>query len=544
MDYDRKTKALMKEIKTLDESLDRGILPKLAQLEKIADSLNDDYLTGFTCYYYSFAIYYFDPKRKNFMQYLSRAVHALMKVRDHEMLARVFNLVAIDAASYGSYDVAYNYYMNALYEALMNGSIVFLTVIETNLSLLFLELRDFRQALQHIKNAIRYMKDYQNTEMRIFTLHAAYVDEAAIYLEMKDYTAATKSLQKAMRILPRSTAPDEDLSLSLTLIRFRLAEINGETEEQKKQFDTLIGMLKREPNPEGYAEDIRNLGRFLMQRDEMTRVRKLIDTVGEGLMASHRVHVLRMLSTMKVQYAIATENKKYLRAALDEQQHVMECNRSNLNRTHNYTLDLVELNSSIRRDHLHTRTEHARLEKKAYQDALTGLPNLRRLNKDLSAAFDRSYQNRTPLGIAFLDIDNFKEYNDTFGHIEGDRCLVAVAKEVARLCESVTQKDALVSCGRYGGDEFVIIYEGLTQQQIRRMSAELNEQIRSLARVFPGNPQGGIVTVSQGICVGIPKCKERVWNYLSEADKAMYMVKKARLTSRPKRDGICLRMIK
>lgn len=537
MEYDLRTQALMKEIKMLDESFDKGILPKLALLEKTATALKDDYLLGFTYYYYSFASYYFDKERKNFTHYLSLAVHYLMKVEDHEMLARVFNLVAIDTFSYGSYDVAYNYYVNALHEAEADGSEVFMTVIETNISLLFLELKDYKKAKEHIERAIKIISKFREGYVQPFSLQAAYVDEAAINLELEKYTAAKKSLDKAVSIFPESNAPDEDLKLSITLIKYRLA-CEEKNKNEKQLFKDLLTYLKEEQYPDGYMSDIRHLCNYLLKNNKYEEVESVIKIINDGIFASGRVHIIQMFTTLKVNYALVTN--KNLKQALAEQQYYRNTYRSNLNKIHNYTMELVEINNTIRKEQQENRKERIRLEDKAYHDALTGLANRRMLNKLLASSFESAYHNKTMLGIELLDIDCFKNYNDTYGHLEGDKCLIAIARELERICDMKLKDSATIYCGRYGGDEFVIIYEDLDKKRILSLAKSIKEQIEDLAIKHEGNPKGGFITLSQGICIGIPEEKQRIWDYLSQADVAMYKVKKARYTKHPKKDGICL----
>ncbi|MBR2066895.1 MAG: GGDEF domain-containing protein [Solobacterium sp.] len=536
MTYDLQTQALMQEIKVLDESLDKAILPKLKQLEKTATALNDDYLLGFTYYYYSFATYYLDEKRKKFAYYLSLAIHYLMRVEDHEMLARVFNMVAIDAYGYGSYDVTYNYYMNALHEAEAIDSELFQTVIETNLSLLFLELRDFKRAKRHIEKAIDFMS--VNKDVKPFSLHAAYVDEAAIYLELKNYVEARKSYEKAIEVLPKANAPDEDLKLSLSLIEFRLA--HAEKKDTKELEDRVINCLKEELYPDGYIGDIRNLCHYLLEVECIAMMGRVLEAVNDRIVHSGRIHIIRIFSTLKVDYARALKDDKYLKACLEEQQEYIHSHKTDVNLIQKYILELVELDNTIRNERLLTKKEHAHLEQKVYHDALTGIANRRMLNKLLSSSFERAYQNNALLGIELLDFNQFKEYNDTFGHLAGDECLKSVVKVIEQLCERNYPNQASMYCGRYGGDEFVLIYEGFNQEQILSLAKELNEQIKSLAIEHPSNKIEGIVTVSQGICVGIPEIKQRIWDFLAEADEAMYMVKRSRLKNKPLENGTYL----
>lgn len=527
----------------LDEHLDSKVLDKLIELEKIAIKEGDDYLLGFTYYYRSFAIYYFDSERVDFTKYLSLAVKYLMKVEDHEMLARVYNLIAIDAYAFGSYDVTYNYYLNALHEAKADGSIVFLTVIETNLSLLFLELRDFQKAKKHIKNAIRYMSKYLSKEFKFFSLHAAYVDEAAIYLELEEYDKAKESLDKAMAVLPSTSAPDEDLKLSISLIQFRLAHVDNNTRQANKYFKAIIDCLKNEQYPEGYIGDIRNITLYLLNTNELKKAKEIIDAVNDRILACDKAHITRIITTLKIELAKKLHDDVVLKQTLKQQQDFMKLNKSNINKVYGYTLDLVRIDNNIRKAQLETQKERERLEEKAYHDALTSLPNRRLMNQQLASSFESCYRKKLNFGVGILDLDFFKIYNDTYGHLKGDECL----KDVANILKDIASrnyKSGKVYAGRYGGDEFLIIYEALSKKEVNNIAFSIHEEICKKSIAFDLSKLGNTISVTQGICVDKPRNKQKIWDYLDKADDAMYEVKKGSISERIEKNGISIKTLK
>ena len=90
------------------------------------------------------------------------------------------------------------------------------------------------------------------------------------------------------------------------------------------------------------------------------------------------------------------------------------------------------------------------LSRVATLDGLTGVPNRRSMDEMLENAWRRAVRNRTPLSLILIDIDHFKEFNDRFGHVAGDRCLVRVANEMRR---TLRRPDDFLA--RYGGEEFL-----------------------------------------------------------------------------------------
>ncbi|WAC23721.1 GGDEF domain-containing protein [Blastomonas sp. SL216] len=155
---------------------------------------------------------------------------------------------------------------------------------------------------------------------------------------------------------------------------------------------------------------------------------------------------------------------------------------------------------------------------KAQRDQLTGLPNRWAFEQQFSAATIRAKERFEPLSVAFIDIDHFKQVNDTHGHEAGDRVLQLVAKTLDRFARG--------NChlARHGGEEFVIVLENTTtaeaKQQIDAVREDLAE--RSLVNKESGQPIGR-VTFSAGVAPFIPGEANR--QVLRNADAALYEAK-------------------
>ena len=155
-------------------------------------------------------------------------------------------------------------------------------------------------------------------------------------------------------------------------------------------------------------------------------------------------------------------------------------------------------------------------------DALTGLPNRAYLNNYAEETLTKALKNHTTFGIEILDIDFFKSVNDTYGHIEGDHYLTAVAD----LLYKITEEYKDVFAARYGGDEFVLVYYNKTLDEVNEIMEQLKQSTNSVK--LPETSKVGVdhVTLSQGCCNRVPEPMNRLWDYLSCADNILYEVKK------------------
>jgi diguanylate cyclase (GGDEF)-like protein len=155
------------------------------------------------------------------------------------------------------------------------------------------------------------------------------------------------------------------------------------------------------------------------------------------------------------------------------------------------------------------------LERQASQDVLTGLANRRRFEEDLAATMARSRRNGTTGALLMLDLDRFKEVNDSHGHPAGDRLIQEVAEALRRRTRA---GDHLA---RLGGDEFAVILPRCNREQARTAADAIAAEIREQ------HPPDGVepVTVSIGVAMFGDDPRTSVATVVSEADAAMYTAK-------------------
>lgn len=170
-------------------------------------------------------------------------------------------------------------------------------------------------------------------------------------------------------------------------------------------------------------------------------------------------------------------------------------------------------------DITHIKQTEARLEKLAYHDALTGLPNRLLFDERLEHAIRQAARHGGRLAVLYFDLDRFKQLNDTLGHQVGDALLEAIA---ARLGKRLRRSDTL---SRRGGDEFTVLLENLRQpEQAANVARDI---LRQLGKPFP-LPTGD--TVQTGTSIGIslfPDDGREAHELVERADAAMYEAKAA-----------------
>ncbi len=161
-----------------------------------------------------------------------------------------------------------------------------------------------------------------------------------------------------------------------------------------------------------------------------------------------------------------------------------------------------------------------RLNEMVEVDALTGLVNRRGFDRILHGEILAARREGTPLTLMLCDLDHFKRYNDTLGHVQGDECLKAVSRLLREVC--VRPRDV---AARYGGEEFALILPNTPRSGAMTFARALGSLLKARAIVHPGSPQGQVLTLSGGITTCVPDASTRAEGMLMRADEALYAAK-------------------
>lgn len=174
---------------------------------------------------------------------------------------------------------------------------------------------------------------------------------------------------------------------------------------------------------------------------------------------------------------------------------------------------------------LRDMTDHKRaqmaLEALAARDGLTGLVNRRSFDDILLREWQRARRDRRPLALIMIDVDQFKRYNDTYGHPQGDECL----RQVATVLQSALFRPGDIAA-RYGGEEFVVLLPAADADGAALVAKRIEEHLTRLALPHPASTHGR-VSVSMGIAAIEPDGKREPAVLLAAADAALYRAKHA-----------------
>jgi len=241
--------------------------------------------------------------------------------------------------------------------------------------------------------------------------------------------------------------------------------------------------------------------------DESLGVLQLLNaTDSKGYFVPFSDGIIPLIEALASQASVAMEN----RALLDEQ----EAQKQQLERE-------VDARTGELKDALTRLSEaHINLKEMNTFDAVTGIHNRQYFNESLEQEWRRAKREGYEVSMLMLDIDHFKRVNDTYGHLAGDECLAAIAKEVDRMFNRPSDVVA-----RYGGEEFVVVLPYISADNARRLAEQLREIIEGSTYLADGHDLQ--VTVSIGVATASPNDEVRSRDLIGWSDTVLYEAKSA-----------------
>ncbi|WP_429071595.1 diguanylate cyclase domain-containing protein [Aeromonas dhakensis] len=188
-------------------------------------------------------------------------------------------------------------------------------------------------------------------------------------------------------------------------------------------------------------------------------------------------------------------------------------NRELEQRVSERTMQLAESNRAL-------AEANKRLSMLSLEDPLTGIANRRQWDLTMQREWEWARRHQSLLAVLMIDVDEFKSYNDHFGHAKGDQCLQQVA---ALLQDAERRRTNLVA--RYGGEEFVILLCGPQPGEAERLAEQIHKGLSELKIPHPASRVADFITVSIGFSYLVPSL-DGTWQSLTEqADQALYHAK-------------------
>lgn len=446
-----------------------------------------------------------------------KAYEFLKDSQFEDLLLVTCNLLGVIYTNISDEQSAMEYYFKALNMARSSKNHMMCSAIYSNLAHLYEEQGAYERALANVEDAYHYSNLANDNEQNInYSRYNYDVDRAHIRFLQGDYTQSLSLINQVL------TAPDLSRSLyaeSLLLKGKLLFHLN-----QKDQLNEILPKL---------------LSFFLEYKDPLIKAKQNMRYLDLCLLASITDHLDDILKETKgllgnaslpnkwieyydlmMRYSTLIQDTKQMNYAAEQYYYWSKkqdsfLSQSKLARIKNRSALFDVLKKKEQLNKLGTY-----LENKAAHDELTHINNRYGLNQYLKQSFDFASREHIPFGVILIDVDYFKEYNDFYGHLKGDDCLIAVSS----IIRQVIVNNGFIA--RYGGDEFIVICLDKTKKELTEFASGIKNRIQELALENIRSKSSNIVTVTMGITLNIPGQSDDVLDYIYAADNALYRIKK------------------
>ncbi|MBO4216467.1 MAG: GGDEF domain-containing protein [Clostridia bacterium] len=298
-----------------------------------------------------------------------------------------------------------------------------------------------------------------------------------------------------------------------------IAYILGEPEKGNGYVDRAFDLLPDDPIPDQIYDDLRQTMHFVALAGDRDRAGRIL-----GLMTAYYEKETGTMERLMAFRAISEYHSRF-----GENDAAAECCKT-LDELYSRRFDeLKKMQLNVHKRIKAANGEIDRLKKKMRKneemyslEPLTGLLNRSALLETASGFIKDELRKKGRIGAIFIDIDNFKEFNDTYGHIKGDE----IIRTVARACRE--EETASIRFARYGGDEFFGITRGLDDGEVADVARRICAGIRAEDIPNEKSPNGHRVTLSVGIVnVAVSERTDTIIEIANFADKAVYYAKNA-----------------
>ncbi len=174
----------------------------------------------------------------------------------------------------------------------------------------------------------------------------------------------------------------------------------------------------------------------------------------------------------------------------------------------------------LRRQSAELEQANRKLEELSFLDGLTGIPNRRRFQAHLQDEWKRAQRQNTSIALIMSDIDFFKKYNDSLGHLMGDETL----RQIAHVFNNHAQRPGDLAA-RYGGEEFAVILSNTDLPQAMQVAEAIRQSAEAQAIPHPQSTVSGVVTISLGVAAYVPPAETTTDDLIAVADQALYQAK-------------------
>ncbi len=504
---------------TMMEAIEKNVatnpeifLENCSALEEYANTNRNEYLKGYCLFFRGYASYA-SAELEHGLAYFSEALNRLIAGEDWVLACKTYNAMGNIADFQGDTSLAIDCYMKGLSMSraheIYNGEYDILS----NIASILLALGEPSQAVEILLECERVKSRTSTVTVDSEIVVCANLCQA--YLHLGQNEKAAQYLEQLKTLSSEHSANINEISICI--LESELYNSTGDTFARDDAIERLSHLKLGSMNVINTLSELYRHCMLLLEIGKLDEFICMIDRI-DFLVSGATVE--KQILKMRLTYYEKIGDRANYALMAARYYAVARRNEAERNKiiSHNIVMRMRLDEEETRRKEV--ELSNLMLKQKSEHDALTGMNNRHKLNELSELAFHKAYLNGTPLTVEILDIDCYKEFNDNYGHQAGDDCLILIADAI----RSMEEYNG-VHTARYGGDEFVIIYEEYSKKDVEKMAKRLQEKIYNLNIEHKHSKVSDRVTISQGLFHRIPSGLNKTWDFLYGADMGLYIVK-------------------
>ena len=427
--------------------------------------------------------------------YYRNALVLSEKLERHESSAMIYNNIGEIYRELGDFNNALNSYNSCLEICRLNNLKRVEMYATTNIGVTNYQTKHYQDAIVYLEKSLKESKEKNDQIIEGFSNRYL----GLIYLEMKEYQKA-----KAYFILAMNVYINTNETISQARINYNLAEL----EVNEKNYQDAFKFLHKARE---LAEDLQDkkliskIYLLLSKAYELTndfekacKYYDLSNKARDDKESQEYEHKLRSVNFQINAWEIMKESENYQK--LNQELQIKT------ERLEKVTKELQKINKEVKA--------------LSDMDGLTRIANRIKLDGYAQEVYSKAYKNKKNLTVMIIDIDNFKEYNDFYGHLVGDEALKKLAKILEK---SVSKLEGLAA--RFGGDEFVLMIYDMETLEALKLAKSISKSLLAKKIKHEKSKVHSFLTISVGLISKIPSNKESYALMMDFADQALYQAK-------------------
>lgn len=483
-----------------------AVVNKMKELEKENDAFSYRYL------FYEAQLCYHNGDVESAMKSALDCIANLSKRPYCIELGKSYNLIGTIYINKGDILQAIDYFLKAAEIVELNSDIETSCFIYNNLGCTFNRLNDYETGIIYFKKAFKILSHISiNSEVYMIVA----LNLSLMYCECNDFNRAKRYYEIAIKCEKASHIRPNQILCSVILIM--MAYHKNDFKVVYEEMDKINHFVKRNGIEMDDFNEVVKLIRRIMNFRLKNKLYMLIVLLDEKVKSFSVIDSQLAVLCCKIEYYKMIDEKDYVNELLSEF-YKMSIKKERENERAFIESANVKLQmQALIRLQQETEKNSRKYKEKAERDELTGLFNRTMLKGDFEPLFFRAKEHQYHIGLIIFDINYFKQYNDYYGHVEGDRCIRDLTSVMLRIC------DNKIRFIRYGGDEFLGFFYDMDEYKIKSVSQLIQSEIRALnIENINSLDDEKVVTITQGGYLGVPTGKDNLYDFIRKADDALY----------------------